>query len=113
MAFDNPYRIQVRTLKMGADYVFLITGGEAHIGAAATAYAGPDGVQVSTTALPHHREDGLVSEWAGTAAKKLGATVTVVAGIHVDQATKEDIRRILEDVRRLMEAELERLSGNE
>lgn len=109
MVYDNPYQIEVRTLRMGKDYVFLITGGAAHIGAAATAYIGTDGVQVTTSVLPHHREDELAAQWAGQAAQTLDAAVTVVAGIHIDNATKEDIQRILEVVRCKMEAELARL----
>lgn len=107
---DNPYGIAARTLSMGADYVILITGGQAHIGASATAYIGDEGVQVMTSALPHHREDRLAAEWAAKAAERLGAAVTVVAGIHIDNATKDDIRRILHDVDEVMETELARLS---
>lgn len=93
---------------MGTDLAVLITGGRAHIGAVATAYAEGDGIKVETHQLPGHREGELAAEMAGLAASSLDCTVTVAMGIHLDNATREEIDEIVGTVRRLMREELRR-----
>ncbi|RKD24707.1 hypothetical protein BEP19_08435 [Ammoniphilus oxalaticus] len=92
--------------KLGDDYVFVITGGKAHIGASATAYYYEDQLQVEGVALPRHKEWELARELALQAAEQLGVTVTVVMGIHVDQASREMIDSIIVFVRQEMNRQL-------
>lgn len=95
--------IEIRSYMMGDDCVFLVTGGTAHIGAVATAYRSDDGdVCTEIQSLPGHREGELVAELAKIAAYKLKSTVSVLAGIHLDQPSKQDIEEIVVEVHRKM-----------
>lgn len=102
--------IRLRTFPMGKDIAFLITGGQAHVGAVATAYSVNNRTEVIVHALPGHREGDLAAEVARMAAEVLGCTVVVAMGIHVEGATKEEIHAIVQTVRRLMENELARIA---
>lgn len=103
-----PFGIKVQTYRLGEDYVFHITGGQAHIGAVATAYPANGTIQVDLITVPGHREDELAVECARLACEKYNKTVTVVAGIHIDQATKEDIKTAVQSVREAMQEVLNR-----
>jgi hypothetical protein len=73
--------IQIRSLAMGLDVVFLVTGGTAHIGATATAFTSNDRVVCTDIlSLPGHREGELAAELAMMASRRLGRTVAVLAG---------------------------------
>ncbi|WP_134701287.1 hypothetical protein [Ammoniphilus sp. YIM 78166] len=102
----SKYNIQIKRLQLGHDRVYLIYGGQAHIGAVVTAYFHHGEVQTQLQALPGHREDQLALELAEYAASQLKVTVTVVMGIHFDRATKEMIQEIVEEVRGLMHEEI-------
>jgi gallate decarboxylase subunit D len=93
---------------MGRDTAFLITGGEAHIGAVSTAFYNTDQeVTVQTVSVPGHKEEVLTEPLAVRAATRLRCTVMVAAGIHIDHASKADIEEIVATVHRLFEAHLE------
>lgn len=87
----RPFGIEVKHYQMGEDLVFLVTGGVAHIGAVATAYLVHNEVKVGLVTVPGHREDELAVEFATQICRKFNKSVTVVIGIHIDQATKTDI----------------------
>lgn len=107
---EAPFGIRIRPIRTGDDWTFLITGGAAHIGAVSVAYwpEPEEGRQsngsggetaaaptVRTTVVPGHKEDLLTEPLAREAARRLRRTVTVIAGIHVDGATRADIEAIL------------------
>lgn len=105
------FGIQIAALPMGEDWVFLIRGGRAHIGAAAAAY--PDGEAAAGTAisLPGHREAELAAEVAKKAAARLKRAAAVVMGIHIDDATRADIAAIVAEVHQRMELLLSELQS--
>jgi len=102
---NNIYNIKINTYPMGNDRVFLITGGKAHIGAAAMAYSTGNGVLADSLSVPEHREEKLALDLARWAASVLEQTVTVLIGIHVDNATKNDIDQIIAVVNHAMKQE--------
>jgi gallate decarboxylase subunit D len=106
MAFHNPYGLTIRTIRAGRDYVWLVTGGVAHIGASAVAYWEGQEVRTDIISVPSHKEAALAGELAELACRRLGSTVTVVAGIHIDDASKDEILAIVEHVRLLAVQEL-------
>lgn len=132
MAYPNPFGLAIRTVPQGRDYVWLVTGGEAHVGAVAVAYwhggeeecdgAGQGHVQgegqgqrkirAEVITVPSHKEGELARELAELACLRLKATVTVACGIHIDRATAEEIGHIVEEVRRLALEELDVIIGN-
>lgn len=103
-SFDD---INLQAIPAGRDLLLMITGGEAHIGAASTAYAEGEGIQVQTTAVPGHKEHVLTAGMAKRAAEVLNRTVTVVMGIHYDDLNREEINRISEITEALLEQWLE------
>jgi hypothetical protein len=101
--------IQIRALEMGRDLVFLVSGGTAHIGAVAAAYWS-DGHSIPCEAItiPGHREGELAAELAAMASHRLRRTVSVVAGIHLDQPSRQQIEAIVE----LARSKLNQMLGN-
>ncbi|MFC4597995.1 hypothetical protein [Cohnella hongkongensis] len=100
----HPEKVNIRGYAMGRDVVFLVTGGEAHVGAAATAYwpEGEDGVRSGVMSLPGHREDDLAAELAMMAAQALRRTAVVVAGIHLHRPSAQEIEEIVAEARERM-----------
>ncbi|WP_342592611.1 hypothetical protein [Cohnella thailandensis] len=100
--------VEIRVGSMGQDLVFLVTGGSAHLGAAAIAGASGEGRDaVLSLKLPGHREEELASELATLASRSLGRTVAVLAGIHLDRPSRQDIEDIVAEARREMVAAIE------
>ncbi|MMZ58705.1 hypothetical protein D1872_206960 [compost metagenome] len=91
MSFDD---ITVRSLPMGRDLLIMVTGGEAHIGTASTAYYADQEIKVETSIVPGHKEHTLSVEMARQAASVLKRTVTLVMGIHYDHLKKEDLMKV-------------------
>ncbi|WP_232696885.1 prenylated flavin chaperone LpdD [Brevibacillus daliensis] len=103
-AFD----IEIRRLEMGRDLVYLIGGGVTHIGASATAYWHENEVQVTLCTVPGHKEDQLAVECARLACEQYKRTVTTVVGIHIPDASKEQIMLAVKTVHEAMQEELEK-----
>ncbi|WP_058304406.1 prenylated flavin chaperone LpdD [Gorillibacterium timonense] len=108
-AAKPPFDIRIHTERMGKDYLFLITGGEAHIGATAMAFYQDGKIHTELAVVPGHREDRLALECAGMACTRLSATVTVVMGIHIEAASRSDIELAVQTVREEMNRVLDEL----
>jgi hypothetical protein len=84
----------------GRDLLLLITGGKVHVGAVAVwDGAAPEGRAV-VVEMSGHREGPLAGECAEALGRASGRTIAAVAGIHQDNATREEIAAIVENVRR-------------
>lgn len=101
--------IQVATERIGADYLFVITGGTAHIGASATACLRNGEWIVQTAAVPGHREQDIIGPLALYAARTLQRTCTIVMGVHFDGVTKAEIERIVAHIRSKTAAKIDEL----
>lgn len=101
--------VEIRAYEMGKDVVFLVTGGTAHIGAMATAWVSSETPPVHSysLALPGHREGVLAVELAEMASLSLNRTVAVLAGIHLESPTKQEIEAIVEQARSRMKETLQ------
>jgi len=91
----QPDDIELSVNVVGRDILLVITGGERHIGAASTAYVNGEDIEVSTSAVPHHKEHTISENIALRVAEALRRTVTVVMGIHYDNLTKEGIQEVV------------------
>lgn len=98
--FDD---IKLEAIPMGRDLLLTITGGEAHIGSASTAYPVTGGFDVQTATVPGHKEHTLSEGFALRAAAVLNRTVTVVMGIHYDNLSKEEIQAVSQHTSDLLE----------
>ncbi|MBG9792418.1 hypothetical protein ABD76_07870 [Paenibacillus dendritiformis] len=101
--------IRVEAIRQGRDWLFLVSGGDAHIGAVSTSWNEAGQWKVATHAVPGHREDELAAAMALHASEALGTTVTVAAGIHYDQLRKDLIALVVEQAWRRFTAELDRI----
>ncbi|ANY68969.1 hypothetical protein BBD42_22635 [Paenibacillus sp. BIHB 4019] len=113
MKVKKTEKVDIRVLAMGQDLVFLVTGGEAHIGAAATAYwiDGGHAPKCDAHTLPGHREGELAAELAIMAASSLGVTATVVVGIHLEQPASHDIVSIVTLAKEAMREQTDKLAA--
>ncbi len=99
---EGKYDLFASVRLIGDDILVAIWGGEKpHIGAVAAAQPRPrlkDPNVISSTAsvicYSGHREDELAKTAAETLAAALNTNVVVTAGIHWDDLSQEDIRRI-------------------
>jgi hypothetical protein len=101
--------LRLSAMPLGEDISVAICGGErGHIGAVAVSQPRPslaDPERVSSTTsvitLLGHKEDELARQVAGQLAQKLGVTVTVACGIHIDAILPQQIVLIEQGVQQL------------
>ena len=88
-------RVRLDLVAHGRDLVLHLGGGEAHVGAVAVAApVGP----VMLTVVPGHKEGPLAEQAAAALSEAAGCTCAVIAGIHQDDATAEEIAAIVGNV---------------
>lgn len=91
--------LRLDLLPQGRDWLALLHGGAAHIGA--TALALPPGERTATEEAaqsigrPGHREEELARQVAARLAQAAGCAVCCCAGIHYEAITPEEIRHVL------------------
>lgn len=99
--------VSLKAVDIGDDLLVTIAGGKAHVGAVAVGITCGGLASSSVITVPAHREDRVVKDAAEKLAKVLDKSVVVVAGIHYDNMTKEEINETL----RLCDALIEALVG--
>jgi len=87
---SNRSRVNLELIGQGRDYLLLITGGEAHVGAVAV---------WDSAKMSGHREGPLAGECAEILGRASGRTVVAVVGIHQDNALPVEIEAIVANVR--------------
>ncbi len=98
------FPINVALSGCGNDTLVKITGGCApHIGSVSVAYTDSGEPVLRTLLLPGHRDDVVSDMFAEALSKKLGATVTVVCGIHYEEPGKDGLELILARARELLD----------
>jgi len=90
--------VRLELVAQGRDLLVLITGGAAHVGAAAVARPEADGGPAGSLVLPPHKEGPLAERCAALLAEAAGCACVAVAGIHQDDATAAEIRAICANV---------------
>lgn len=96
---ENGLEITVRIIPMGDDMVVFLSGGQSHIGAVAVSCG--EEKDSSVISVPGHREDGPARVMAEALHEALGRNVTVVAGMHWDNLSKEGLDTVLRICARL------------
>lgn len=104
-------RLQLRAQRVGPDWLVLITGGGAHVGAAALGAMDMGRASSSVLTVPGHRDDRLAGPLAERVSREVGGTSLVVAGVHLDDITDREIREVLANGERLVERFIERIRG--
>ncbi len=94
---EGVYRIEAEAAFCGEDISVRVCGGMLHhIGAVslATYERERDSATVSTICVQSHRDDKVSGYFAKEISREMCCTVSVSAGIHVDDAGDEDIRTL-------------------
>jgi len=106
-------RVKLELRIQGRDFLLLVTGGEAHVGAVAVFDGSVEGGRAVVTEMPGHREGPLAGECAETLGRATGRTVAAVVGIHQDHATGEEISSIVANVRQAAAELAEAVAANQ
>ncbi len=96
---SNRSRVNLELLSQGRDYLLLVTGGKAHVGAVAVWDSAKKGELKAANEMSGHREGPLATECAEILGKASGRTVVAVVGIHQDNASPGEIEAIVANVR--------------
>lgn len=104
MKLEREYRSQKITLEarwIGEDLVTTVYGGDtAHVGGVSVAsvsesrYRRVPTISVSTISVPGHKEYVLSSPLAERICREMQCTVILMLGIHLEQASSEDIATV-------------------
>jgi hypothetical protein len=94
-------RINVTVNSMGSDLVVRICNQDAHIGAVAVGEYDYEHDRASVSAITKlgHKDDVLAREAAYLLSKSIRRPVCVIAGVHLDNITREEIDDILANTR--------------
>ena len=94
----------LETKTIGKDLLVLIYGGdEHHIGGVSIAYPTKSHyrdaytISLNSTSLPGHKDYVLSNSIAEKLSKALTQVVTVVVGIHMDNASEEEIKMVVQE----------------
>lgn len=103
------YEIKALVTFCGQDLAVIITGGKAHIGAAALAVLEPSLTSSDKTAIASvlcvngHRENELARKASLYLATECNASVLVSVGLHLDAAKASDIEQLVLNTKQLVE----------
>ncbi len=94
--------VRLQLIRQGRDWVLVIGGGDAHVGAVSVRpapgeFRGPD--DALNVVIPPHKEGPLAVEAAARVTAATGRACAAIVGIHQDDATREEITAITENVR--------------
>jgi len=93
------YKVWLQRYDIGSDIVFVLGGGErSHIGGVVIAEPGR---KTQSVRLPGHYDDIVLVPIAEAACKKYTTKIAAIGGVHIDNATKEDIDLLVLNCTRL------------
>jgi hypothetical protein len=97
-------RVSMSVSGIGGDLIVCLFNEAGHIGAAAVADYSEKENQVSVSVITRHghREDALASDAARKLCKAVRRPVCVIAGIHLDNITKDEIAEIMANCNKLI-----------
>jgi len=97
-------KINLSAQYMGNDLVVSIYNQNAHLGAIAVGEYDPKEKRASVSVITRlgHKDDAIAQKAAHSISKATGKPVCVIAGIHVDNITSEEINRIQENASSLV-----------
>lgn len=108
---DGDFSLWAHAQQCGKDWSITIGGGtRSHIGAVAIGLPRPSltdteitSASVSSFCVPGHKDDEVARDAAYQLSSVLDCCVSVACGIHVDDASSEDVERLLQNYHALIE----------
>ena len=95
------YKVWLKRQDIGTDIVFFLGGGEkSHVGGVVICEPGK---RAHAVRLTGHYDDIVLQPIAEAACKKYKTKVVAVGGVHVDNATKQEINLLVENCKKLVE----------
>ncbi len=97
---EGKYAVWLEEKKIGKDRVYLLGGGEkSHIGGVVICRPNE---QPQVIGLEGHRDTVVLTPIAERASKKYGTTAVAIGGVHIDNAKKEEIEKIVKNCRSMI-----------
>ena len=94
------YKVFLEQKKIGGDLIYILGGGEkTHIGGVVICEPNKS---TNVIRLEGHYDDIVLKPIAEEACKKYRTKVVAIGGVHVDDATKEEIDKLVENCRELV-----------
>lgn len=103
MKGEGRTKIQLTAKKLDKDLIITITGGREHLGAIGIGLFINGKASSSVITLPNHKEDIIAKQGAEKIAKQLETNAVVIAGIHLDNITREEIDAVVKNSELLIE----------
>ncbi len=98
-AGEGKYKVWLTKELIGHDLVLLLGGGEqSHIGGVVICEPGKEPQIIR---LGNHYDYQVLQPLAETSCKKYNTTVAVIGGVHINNATKEEIDILIQNCRKL------------
>ena len=96
--------MQLLAYYMGKELVVCLFNGNAHLGAIAVGEYDPVSGRASTSVITRtgHKDDAVAAEAAHTIAKATKKAACVMAGIHIDNVTAQEIQQVVENCREVV-----------
>ncbi|MCK5294483.1 MAG: hypothetical protein KAJ49_07525 [Arcobacteraceae bacterium] len=96
---ENKYKITLKYMDIGDDLLVIITGGKEHIGSVSLI---DNGSYSALSKIGH--KDEIISKFATDAISTLiKKDILVVCGIHLDDATQNDIKILMQNAQNCVE----------
>lgn len=104
------YNISVLAIPCGSDWSVIIQGGTLpHIGGVAIAGHTQKQSHFHGFSLPRHRDDVIALSFAKKLSETLHCNVSVSVGIHIDNASTEEIRYLTDSAERCCQLLIEKI----
>ena len=94
---ESVYFVEAEALACGNDISVTVCGGTGyHVGAVALAVYEPerDSATVSVVTVHTHRDDKVAAHFAKEISREMKCTVSVSAGIHIDDASTDELEKL-------------------
>ena len=95
--------VSLSATRLGPDLLVVISGGAVHIGAVGAGTNTGGLASSSVITMPGHRDDRIAKEAAEMLSKNVACNCVVVAGIHYDHISPEEINDIMLMCKSLLE----------
>jgi hypothetical protein len=100
----NKLNVKIESFQMGNDLIIFLFGGDMpHIGAVALAIPYRNTASASLLTVQGHKDGDLAKPLSEKMAKQLGKKVLLIVGIHVDNASSEEINQLVENSEELID----------
>ncbi len=97
---EGKYKVWLKEKKIGDDRLYILGGGEkTHIGGIVICEPKK---QPNVIRLEGHRDDVVLKLIAEKAREKYDTTIVVMGGVHIENAKKEEIDKIVENCRSMI-----------